>query len=111
MDELDKYDALGLAELVRKGEVTGEALLERAISRVEAVNPQINAVVLRHDDLARRQLERQPPSGPFAGVPFLLKDLNTSLAGTVTTDGSRAFAERVASVDSTLPRRAKAEIM
>jgi Asp-tRNA(Asn)/Glu-tRNA(Gln) amidotransferase A subunit family amidase len=108
MDEFDKYDALGLAELVRKGEVTGEALLERAIRRVEAVNPQINAVVLRHDDLARRHLERQPPSGPFAGVPFLLKDLNTGLAGTVTTDGSRAFAERVASVDTTLPRRAKA---
>jgi amidase/6-aminohexanoate-cyclic-dimer hydrolase len=108
MDELDRYDALGLADLVRKGEVTGETLLERAIARVEAVNPQLNAVVLKHYDLARRQLARTPPTGPFAGVPFLLKDLNAALAGTVTTDGSRAFADWTASADSTLPRRAKA---
>jgi amidase len=108
MDELDRYDALGLAELVRKGEVTGEALLDRAIARVEDVNPKLNAVVLKHYDLARRQLAAQPPKGPFAGVPFLLKDLNTALAGTVTTDGSRAFADWTASADSTLPRRAKA---
>jgi amidase len=108
MDELDRFDALGLAELVRKGEVTGEALLARAIARVEAVNPKLNAVVLKHYDLARRQLAERPPQGPFAGVPFLLKDLNTALAGTVTTDGSRAFADWTASADSTLPRRAKA---
>jgi amidase len=108
MDELDRYDALGLAELVRKRETTGEALLERAISRVEAINPQINAVVLKHYDLARRQLAERPPTGTFAGVPFLLKDLNTALAGTVTTDGSRAFANWTATADSTLPRRAKA---
>jgi amidase len=108
MDELDRYDALGLAELVRKGEVSGEALLDRAIARVEAVNPKINAVVLKHYDLARRQLAETPPAGPFAGVPFLLKDLNTALAGAVTTDGSRAFADWTATEDSTLPRRAKA---
>lgn len=108
MDELDRYDALGLAELVRRGETTGEALLERAIGRVEAVNPQINAVVLKHYDLARRQLVERPPTGTFAGVPFLLKDLNAALAGTITTDGSRAFADWTATTDSTLPRRAKA---
>jgi amidase/6-aminohexanoate-cyclic-dimer hydrolase len=108
MDELDRYDALGLAELVRKGEVGASELLARAVARVEAVNPQINAVVLRHDELARRQIAEAPPGGPFAGVPFLLKDLNVELAGTVTSDGSRAFADRMASADSTVPRRAKA---
>ncbi len=108
MDELDRFDALGLAELVRKGDLTGEVLLERAIARVEAVNPAINAIVLKHYDLARRQLQAAAPSGPFAGVPFLLKDLNAGLAGTVTTDGSRASADAVAAADSTLPRRAKA---
>jgi amidase len=108
MDELDRYDALGLAELVRKREVSAEALLERAIARAEAVNPKINAVVLRHDEIARGQLAQQAPTGPFAGVPFLLKDLNTGLAGTVTTQGSRAFADWTADADTTLPRRAKA---
>lgn len=108
MDELDKYDALGLGRLVRDREVSGEELLDRAIARVEAVNPQINAVVLKHYDEARRQLAEASPQGPFAGVPFLLKDLNVSLTGTVTTNGSRAYADWTATHDSTLPRRAKA---
>ena len=108
MDELDRYDALGLGDLVRRGEIAAEALLDRAIARVEAVNPQINAVVLQHYDVARSQLAAGRPQGPFAGVPFLLKDLGAGLAGTITTDGSRAFADWTAKVDSTLPRRAKA---
>lgn len=108
MDDLDKHDALGLAQLVRDRQVSGEELLDRAIARVEAVNPKINAVVLKHYDEARRQLAQTPPQGPFAGVPFLLKDLNVSLAGTVTTNGCRAYADWTASGDSTLPRRAKA---
>ncbi len=56
MDDLDRYDALGLGDLVRRGEVSAEALLDRAIARVEAVNPKINAVVLKHYDIARAQL-------------------------------------------------------
>ncbi|HEY2658674.1 MAG TPA: amidase [Caulobacteraceae bacterium] len=108
MDELDRHDALGLGELVRRGEVSATDLLDRAIARVEAVNPKINAVVLRHYDEARAQLANGPPSGPFAGVPFLLKDLNAALGGTVTTDGSRAFADWIAAADGTLARRAKA---
>ncbi len=108
MDDLDRYDALGLAELVQRGHITAGELLDRAIARVEAVNPRINAVVLKHYVEARAQLAQGTPSGPFAGVPFLLKDLNAHLAGTVTTDGSRAFADWVAPEDGTLARRAKA---
>jgi len=108
MDDLDRYDALGLGDLVRRGEVSAETLLDRAIARVEAVNPQINAVVLKHYDAARAQLAQGRPEGPFAGVPFLLKDLGATLAGTVTTDGSRAFADWTAKADSTITRRAKA---
>ena len=108
MDELDRYDALGLGELVNKGDVAAEALLDRAIARVEAVNPQLNAVVLKHYDVARAQLARGRPEGPFAGVPFLLKDLGAALAGTVTTDGSRAFADWTATADNTITSRAKA---
>jgi len=107
MDDLDRYDALGLGDLVRRREVSAEALLDRAIARVEAVNPQINAVVLKHYDVARAQLAEGRPEGPFAGVPFLLKDLGAALTGTVTTDGSRAFADWTASADSTITRRAK----
>ena len=108
MDEFDAYDALGLGELVRRGDVSAQALLDRAIGRVEAVDPQINAVVLKHYDEARRQLDGKRPDGPFAGVPFLLKDLGASVAGTVTTDGSRAFADWTAKTDNNVTRRAKA---
>ncbi|HEX4183353.1 MAG TPA: amidase [Caulobacteraceae bacterium] len=108
MDDLDRYDALGLGELVRRGDVSAKALLDRAIARVEAVNPRINAVVLKHYDHARQQLAAGRPQGPFAGVPFLLKDLGATLAGTVTTDGSRAFADWTARADNNITRRAKA---
>ncbi|MDR3507607.1 MAG: amidase [Caulobacteraceae bacterium] len=108
MDDLDQFDALGLGDLVNRGEIDPAALLDRAIARVEAVNPKINAVVLKHYDEARAQLAAGRPTGPFAGVPFLLKDLNAALAGTVTTDGCRAYSDWTATVDGTLPRRAKA---
>ena len=45
MTEYEQFDALGLAALVRKGEVTPRELLEAAIARAEALNPQINAIV------------------------------------------------------------------
>jgi Asp-tRNA(Asn)/Glu-tRNA(Gln) amidotransferase A subunit family amidase len=108
MDDLDQYDALGLGELVNAGKITPVELLDRAIARTEAVNPQINAVVAKHYDVARRQIAETRPSGPFAGAPFLLKDLGIGLKGTVTTDGSRAFADWVAPADTTMTRRAKA---
>ena len=77
--EYGNYDAVGLAELVRKKEVTARELLDEAIARTAKVDPQINAVVVKHYDYAERQIERGLPDGPFTGVPFLLKDLD--LAG------------------------------
>ena len=74
--EYGKYDAVGLAELVRKKEVTARELLDEAIARTAKVDPQINAVVVKHYDYAERQIERGLPDGPFSGVPFLLKDLD-----------------------------------
>ena len=108
MDELDRYDALGLADLVRRGEADPAMLLDRAISRTEAVNGQINAVVLKHYDLARAQIAAGLPDGPFKGVPFLVKDLGAAMAGTVITQGSRAFADDVSEADATVVQRAKA---
>jgi Asp-tRNA(Asn)/Glu-tRNA(Gln) amidotransferase A subunit family amidase len=43
--ECDAYDALGLAELVRAGQVSSAELVEECISRIERVNPHINSVV------------------------------------------------------------------
>lgn len=102
--EFGDYDALGLAALVRKGEVTPMELLEEAIARLDSVEPKINATPIRHDDFARRQIEAGLPKGPFYGVPFLLKDL-ALLAGTRTSFGSRAHKGFVADHSSTLVER------
>ncbi|HLW90784.1 MAG TPA: amidase [Roseiarcus sp.] len=98
------YDALGLAELVRRREVSPTELLDAAIARLDAVEPKINAVPVRHDDFARKQIAQGLPEGPFRGVPFLLKDLSM-LAGTRTTYGSRAYRDYVADHSNTLVER------
>ena len=69
--EYDNFDALGLAELVKKKEVSAEELLEEAIQRTEKVDGQINAVVLKHYDEAKAMIERGLPEGAFTGVPYL----------------------------------------
>src|SRR6476620_9039364 len=102
--EYGNYDAVGLAELVRKKEVTARELLDEAIARTAKVDPQINAVVVKHYDYAERQIERGLPDGPFAGVPFLLKDLDP-LEGTRTTFGASVLKDFVAFHNGTLVQR------
>jgi Asp-tRNA(Asn)/Glu-tRNA(Gln) amidotransferase A subunit family amidase len=107
-DEYVRMDAIALADLVAKGEISPDELLEAAIARCEQVNPRINAVVIEHFDLARKAARDGLPNGPLRGVPFLLKDLYMSLRGTVTSEGSIAFRDRVAAYDSTLVERYRA---
>jgi amidase len=92
ISEYDRFDALGLAALVARGEVSPCELLEEAIRRTEALNPHLNAVILRLDDHARRLASGPLPDGPFRGVPFLLKDIMQAYAGVPLTSGSRALA-------------------
>jgi len=91
--EYDAYDALGLAELVRRRQVSPAELLEAAIARVGARNSTVNAVTMPLYDLARTAIAEGLPAGPFTGVPFLLKDLTASIAGVPMTRGSRFFAD------------------
>jgi amidase len=98
------YDAIGLAELVRSKQVSASELLDTAIARLETVEPAINAVPIRHDEFARRQIANGLPDGPFRGVPFLLKDI-TLLEDTPTHFGSRAFKDFVADHSSTIASR------
>jgi amidase len=103
--EYDQYDALGLAELVRRRDVSPRELVLTAIARIEAVNPQINAVIHRLYDDALRAADAPPGDGPFAGVPFLLKDLLSSYAGAPLRSGSRLLKDFIAPQDSELVRR------
>jgi amidase len=102
--EYGKHDAVGLAELVRKKQVSAGELLDEAIARTAAVDPQLNAVVVKHYDYARRQIDKGLPDGPFTGVPFLLKDLDL-LEGTRTTSGARLYRDHVAGHTGTLAQR------
>src|SRR6202166_242609 len=103
-NEYGNFDAVGLADLVRRKQVSATELLDEAIARTAKVDPQINAVVVKHYDYAQRQIENGLPDGPFTGVPFLLKDLDI-LEGTRTTFGASVYKNNVADHTGTLARR------
>jgi len=103
--EYEDYDALGLAELVSKGDVSPTELLDEAIDRTEKLNPKLNAIVLKHYDEAKQLIADGLPDGPFKGVPFLLKDLHLLWKGTVTSFGSAAWDGYVADHNTTLTDR------
>src|SRR6266478_328584 len=102
--EYGNFDAVGLAGLVRNKQVTARELLDEAVARTAKVDPQINAVVVKHDDYARRQIDKGLADGPFTGVPFLLKDLEL-LEGTRTTFGASLHKDNVADHTGTLAQR------
>ncbi len=106
--EYSQYDAMGLADLVARGEMTAAELLAEAQARADELNGPLNAIILRLDDMASAALDEGLPSGPFQGVPFLIKDLSNALAGAVRTSGSRYFTDYVPDFDSELVARYKA---
>jgi len=103
--EYDNYDGLGLAQLVREGQVGAADLLDEAIARTERVNGELNAVIYKLYEEARAAIDAGLPPGPFCGVPFLLKDLHLLMKGTVKSNGSAMWRGDVADHDSTLVQR------
>ena len=85
-----KHDAVSLAGLVARREASPQELLEVALRQNVRAHPKINAVCRLMDKEARAQLAR-PLSGPFAGVPFLIKDNAQDYAGLPTSNGSRSM--------------------
>lgn len=105
--DYEHYDALGLAALVRAGEATPGELLEAAIARTEARNPALNAVIVPLYEQARTLTRGDLPDGPFRGVPFLMKDLISAVAGTPLSQGCKALVGRISDHDAELTRRFK----
>jgi amidase len=104
--EYARYDAIGLAELVRHREVSASELTEAALARMDEANPRVNAVVHRYDEMARASAKGELPDGAFRGVPFLVKNLSDgALSGTPLTMGSRALRDYVTPHDSELVAR------
>ncbi len=106
--EYTRYDGLGLAELVARGEVSPDELLTAALDQCDSQNPRLNAIILDLREQARAQIRAGLPDGPFRGVPFLLKDLSNALAGVPRSSGSRFFADYTPDFDSALVQRYKA---
>jgi amidase len=105
---LDTQDTMGLAALIANGDVTSLEVVDASIARLESRNPVLNAVVATRIEQARREAATESGSGPLAGVPFLVKDLNCDVAGLPSTKGSRLFADHIATEDCELTRRFKA---
>ncbi|SMC77505.1 amidase [Lentzea albidocapillata] len=99
-DEYRKYDATGLARLVADRHVSAAELLAVARERAAEVNPRLNAIV--------RDVPAEPSgdlTGPFAGVPFLIKDLGQDYAGLPTSNGSRSLKALKVAAHSTVVQR------
>src|SRR5215469_1893950 len=103
--EYPNLDGLGLAELVRRREITPRELFQSAMEVLERVDPSINAIAFTMEGEAEAALRAGPPDGPFMGVPFLAKDLVISYAGLPTNCGSRLTQGFTRPFDSELVQR------
>ncbi len=102
------HDGLGLAALVRSGQVSADELLQTAAARIERLDPQLHALVRLRLDAARSEAARVDPGAPFAGVPFLVKDLLATFAGEPTGSGNRRLQTLPMPRDSEMIRRWRA---
>ncbi|WP_310730124.1 amidase, partial [Burkholderia pseudomultivorans] len=103
------HDAIGLAALVRERKASPLELLDAAIGQAEAVNGAINAIVLQDYDAARaRAAATAALDAPFAGVPYLVKDLGAAVAGLPLSMGSRHYRYFVPGDDSPVIARSRA---
>ena len=107
LTEYADQDAVGIAELVRRGEVSAGEVVGTALAAIAALNPKLNAVINVMEDEAGSQVAALAPGAPFAGVPILLKDLGVSYAGVPTHCGSRLFHGWTRDHDSEILRRWK----
>src|SRR5437016_9709019 len=88
MAELARLDGIAQAQLVRAGEASPAELVEAAIRRIEALDPELNAVITPLYEKAIASAHADLPDGPFRGVPLLLKDLSCHSAGDPMYEGT-----------------------
>ena len=106
-EDYRKHDAIALAGLIAKREVSAKEVLETAIARAEQVNPAINAIVHKQYEQARKAVAAGLPEGPLKGVPYLIKDLGFFETGEPATFGSSLFKDFVADHETAYVTRCK----
>lgn len=107
-DDYVRHDAVALATLVQRRELSPSELLEAAIARIERLNPALNAVVRTRFEAARAEAAAVDVSAPLAGVPFLVKDLLATVANESTSGGNHRLAQIAMPFDSEMVRRYRA---
>ncbi len=105
LDEYVREDALGLASLLKSGEVTARELMECAIRVAEEKNPSVNALCHLRFEWALEQAAIAELKGTFGAIPFLLKDSASSSTIFPSTNGSCLFPATPGKEDSTLVKR------
>jgi amidase len=102
-DAWAQHDGVALAERVRRGELTPQELASQAAAGIAKVDPKLSAVVELFDDaLADPARAGANLDGPFAGLPFLMKDLGPTMAGRLQEMGSLFMRGNRASADTHL---------
>ena len=93
--ELSNLDATAQAALVASGEISALELVDAAIDRIERLNPALNCVIFPRYERARAEAAsvRGSASAPFAGAPFLMKDLIQTVAGEPFSWGWKPFKD------------------
>jgi amidase len=114
MTELWRKSATELATLIATRVTSSAEVIEAHLTRIEAVNPVVNAVVRVMAEDARKaavladaMVARGEPLGPLHGVPFTVKE-NIDMAGLPTTWGVKALAQAIAPCDAPVVERMKA---
>jgi amidase len=105
LEEYGRFDGLGLADLVKKKDVTAGELAATMLQGFQKLNPKINAIVEIYQGRVASADERRSPQALFAGVPFLLKDLGAAEYGKPQEMGSRLAKGFMAEEDAYLTRR------
>ena len=105
--EYTQFDAIGIADLIKKGEISPDEVLDEAIVRTERINPKINAVIVKMYDEAKDLIKQGLPDAPFKGVPIMLKDILQLYKGVRYTLGSKLFKDYMPDIDSEYVKRLK----
>ncbi len=105
--DYDQYDGIGLAKLVKNGDISSLEICEEAIHRAENLNQKLNAIITTMYDVAREEAKRPKKDAQFGGVPFLLKDVHHALKGYTMSSGSELLRNYVPEYDAEIVSRFK----
>ena len=105
IDEYASYDGLGLAQLIRQGDVTAAELRDVALAAIEKQNPHLNAVLQILAEQSSQEIEQGLKQGAFQGVPFAIKEFVLHAAGVRFDLGSRIGQGSVLPHDTELMKR------